>query len=324
MSVISILTTGTNVGGEVTDLYSSAAVMGYGRDMELEADQFGAKYLYNAHYDPEAMVDVISILKDQERFTRLKAKDQGKKPQTYHGVFSSHPRNDQRLREIVAEAGKLSEQSQRVTNENEFREKTQGLVFGINYEAALAAAPAPEPNRYTHANLGFTILYPEGWTAENQRSAIVAAPEDKSAQLTLGIDRLTANIAPSEYIRSNLGIPLLLKSQPFTQFGLIGHTGIKPAEGEDQPQRIAVLYQANRIYIFTGSVSKPNPEIDYDQLFLQSIHTFQPTRVVNTSGLKSMRLKYVRANENTTFAALAHLSPLRRYAEEELRLLNGY
>src|SRR5690606_32743729 len=72
LSVLSVLTTGTNVVGDVAGLYASAAVMGYGREMELEADHFGAKYLYNSGYDPQAMVEVIGVLKNHERFMRLK------------------------------------------------------------------------------------------------------------------------------------------------------------------------------------------------------------------------------------------------------------
>ncbi|MCW8196120.1 M48 family metalloprotease [Proteobacteria bacterium 005FR1] len=322
LSVLSVLTTGTNVVGDVANLYASAAVMGYGREMELEADKFGAQYLYNSGYDPQAMVEVIGVLKNHERFMRLKAADQGQKRQTYHGVFSSHPRNDQRLREVVGTAGQLEKTADYENNDVRFRQITQGLVFGENYGAH--QPKETDPRRFTHAKLGFTLLFPEGWKAENQRSAIVAAPEDESAALTLQVDMLRSNIGPSQYIRDQLGIPLLTKSEPFGQFGLIGHTGIKPASEGGHPERIAVLYQANRVYIFRGSVSNPQQDVDYDKLFMDSIRTFQPIHVANAGNMQSKTIHYVLANDRTTFAALAHLSGIRRYAEEELRLLNDY
>ncbi|MEX1032006.1 MAG: M48 family metalloprotease [Cellvibrionaceae bacterium] len=323
LSVLSVLTTGTNVVGDVAGLYASAAVMGYGREMELEADRFGAQYLYTSGYDPQAMVEVIGVLKDHERFMRLKAQDQGQKRQTYHGVFSSHPRNDQRLREVVDAAGKLEYNPEALAEATIFRQKTEGLVFGENYDTRVPQTP--DPRRYIHRNLGFTLLFPEGWEATNERTAIIAAPADSSAQLKIEIDRLQGNLGPGEYIRRELGINLLSKSQPISQFGLIGHTGIKrAASGEDHPERIAVLYQANRVYIFTGSINQPKDEVDYDALFMDSIRTFQPARVSNAGNAKSKTIHYVRANENTTFAALARLSGVGRYAEEELRLLNNY
>lgn len=322
LSVLSVLTTGTNVMGDVASLYASAAVMGYGREMELEADRFGARYLYNAGYDPEAMVEVIGVLKNHERFMRMKARDQGQKRQTYHGVFSSHPRNDQRLRQVVGEASQLVKEGERDDHAERFRRHTQDLVFGENVEAAVAAR-APDPRRYMHQRLGFTLLFPEGWEAENHRDSIVATPADGSADLTLRVELLRSNIGPSEYIRRELGIPLLNRSQPISQYGLIGHTGLRPASGDAQAQRVAVLYQGNRVYVLTGSIHQPAPDTDYDGLFMESIRSFQPLRV--TGGPRSnQRVQWVRANENTTFAALARLSSIRPYPEEELRVMNDY
>lgn len=320
LSVLSVLTTGTNVVGDVAGLYASAAVMGYGREMELEADRFGARYLYSAGYDPEAMVEVIGVLKNHERFMRLKARDQGQKRQTYHGVFSSHPRNDQRLREVVGEASQLVKDGERDDHADRFRRHTQGMVFGQNYEAAV---PEPEPRRYMHQRLGFTLLFPEGWEAANQQSAIVAAPGDGSADLTLQVNRLQSNIGPSEYIRRELGIPLLNRSQPLSQFGLIGHTGLRTTDDDTHAQRIAVFYLGNLAYVLTGTVHQPAADVDYDKLFMESIRSFQPLRA--RSGTRTNQtVHYVRANENTTFAALARLSAIRPYPEEELRLMNNY
>ena len=54
-------------------------VSGYGREMELEADELGSKYLFQSGYDPQAMIDVISLLKDHERFEKQRAQESGKK-----------------------------------------------------------------------------------------------------------------------------------------------------------------------------------------------------------------------------------------------------
>ena len=79
LSVLSVLTTGSAAIGDVTNLWGTAAVKGYGREMELEADGLGAEYLFNSGYDPHAMVETIGVLKDQEKFARYRAKEEGKK-----------------------------------------------------------------------------------------------------------------------------------------------------------------------------------------------------------------------------------------------------
>jgi len=323
LTILSVITTGYTVVGDVASLYSTEAVQGYGRELELEADKFGAEYLFNSNYDPQAMVEVISVLKDQERFTRLKAKDLGKKPQAYHGLFSSHPRNDQRLREIVSEAGAF-DSANKETNAIEFRKKTEGLIFGVNYDAPPPTKKNIAPNRLVHSGLGFTLLFPEGWTYTNDKTTITGRPDNDNAELQLTVAALRKNISPRDYIRDALGIPLLKKSEPFTQYGLIGHMGIKPAEKGGQPERIAVLFQANRVYIFVGKINKLEQDVDFDSLFLASIHSFQPVRTSNTTARKTLSIHYVKANKNTTFSALGRLSKIRSYPEEELRLLNGY
>ena len=62
LSILTILTTGNAVLTDMSSLWSSAAVKGYGREMELEADQFGAVYMHRAGYDPNAMLDTLGCL----------------------------------------------------------------------------------------------------------------------------------------------------------------------------------------------------------------------------------------------------------------------
>ena len=56
---------------------------GFGRDNELEADSLGAQYLLEAGYDPAAVIDVITVLKNQEDFNRLVAGG----GRSYHGLL---------------------------------------------------------------------------------------------------------------------------------------------------------------------------------------------------------------------------------------------
>lgn len=325
-TLATIFTQSYDVGG-ATSLWLGSAVSGYGREMELEADQFGAQYLYNAGYDPQAMVAVISTLKDQERFSRLKKQAQGQKQTTYHGVFSTHPRNDQRLREIIDAAGKIPGDASKTRNEDTYREVTEGLVYGINYDIVMPAQNTPQDtsNRYTHNQLGFTIVFPQDWKVENQTSAVVAAPEKKEASITLEVDRLTSNVAPSEYLQKNRGVKLLQKSEPISQFGMVGHTGIIPADGSKQAQRVAIFYQGSRVFVITGAVLKPKDGVNYDDVFLNTIKTFQPIRSVRPSGSKqSKKIHYVKANDKTTYDALAKALRLGDMGADELRLLNGH
>ena len=94
--------TGSGDLANVANMAGSALVSGYGRDMELEADDIGAQYLDRLGYDPDAMIDVVRLLKNQEMFEIQLARQEGREPRVYHGVFATHPDNDTRLKEVVA------------------------------------------------------------------------------------------------------------------------------------------------------------------------------------------------------------------------------
>ncbi|WP_193164951.1 M48 family metalloprotease [Microbulbifer hainanensis] len=320
-SVLSVLVTGSGVVGDVTNLWSTAAVKGYGREMELEADRFGAQYMYNAGYDPQAMINVISLLKDQETFSRRRARVEGKKQQTYHGVFSSHPRNDIRLQEVVEAAGKLPE-NQKVTKVEYYREKTDGLVYGENAQEA-------EKNRYNHKRLGFSLLFPDGWKVENQRSAIVGTAPDNSATITIKVDQRENNQPADMTLREVYKVHALEQDEALNQYRLTGYTGKLPEKSDSEPDRVAVIYYGSREYFLEGKINGDSGKDkkareDYDNLFLTSIRSFRPLRKTDVVQPDIKHVRYVRANEKTTFAALARHMNIGNYAEEQLRLLNGY
>ncbi|WP_295798492.1 M48 family metalloprotease [uncultured Microbulbifer sp.] len=323
-SVLSVLVTGSGVVGDVTNLWSTAAVKGYGRDMELEADRFGAQYMYSAGYDPQAMINVIALLKDQETFARRRARVEGKKQQSYHGVFSSHPRNDVRLREVVEAAGKLPEDKKIVKTEY-YREKTEGIVYGNNVQES-------EKNRYNHKNLGFSLLFPEGWKVKNERTAIVGTAPDNSASLTIRVARRDGNQPADMALRGVYDVRSLEQDEALNQYRLQGHTGKLPDKTAAAPDRVAILFYGSRQYILEGKVlnapasKKDSAESasEYDNLFMTSIRSFRPLRKSDIVQPDIKRVRYVRANDKTTFSSLARHMEIGDYAEEQLRLLNGY
>ncbi len=321
LTITSVLTTGSGIVGDVTNMWGDAAIKGYGRDMELEADGFGAEYLVNSGYDPHAMVETIGVLKDHEKFSRYRAKTEGKKIKSYHGVFSTHPRNDLRLKEVIAKAGTLPDNQINLTNKAQYREHTEGLVFGINYNAKVKERPL-EKGRYLHKKLGFSFLYPEGWEVHNMRQAIIAKPKDKSAEISLMVARVKSKQSPSNYLRSVLPDQKLTHSENFKQFGLIGHTAIAYKGDSKVGNRVAVIFQGSRAYLLAGTVMEAQEGIDYDKLFLKSIRSFRPERS-QAKPRKSKTIHYVKANDKTTMEGLAKHIKLGVYTEQHLRLING-
>jgi len=63
----------------------------YGRDQELEADEYGMKYMKRAGYDPWGAVTL------QESFVRLAGESGAKQQNFLEGLFASHPPSEERV-----------------------------------------------------------------------------------------------------------------------------------------------------------------------------------------------------------------------------------
>ena len=152
--------TGVSAAADVTNVLGTAVVRGYGRDMELEADGLGAQYLARSGYDPQAMIEVVKVLKNQEVFARDQAAKRGQPvpESSYHGVFDSHPDNDRRLQEVIGPASALTGGRQEV-NREVFLQHLEGLPFGDS-----AATGVRRGQHFYHAELGIALDFPAGAT----------------------------------------------------------------------------------------------------------------------------------------------------------------
>ncbi|MEY4642258.1 MAG: hypothetical protein RLZZ227_2252 [Pseudomonadota bacterium] len=306
-SVASVLTTGTNVLGETAGLFGGALVSGYGREMELEADGLGAEYLRRAGYDPNAMVEVIGVLKNHEDFMK-KTSNGGT---AYHGLFATHPRNDTRLKEAVGAAGA---QPAAITQNDptEFRQELAGLVVGPTLQNMTGNEAR---NRYYQTLLNYTMVLPEAWTREETTTTMTAlAPENKGS-LKVEAMRLQDNRDPRLFIREVLKVPDLQQSEQLAQFGLPGFTGVRPDTGE----RIAVLYYGQRAFVLTAATA----DEALDTAILESIKSFRP--IARNEGIfaNPVTVEWIQANGSVTYADLARESRIPQFPEDTLRLMNG-
>src|SRR6185295_10411457 len=131
--------TGNAAVADLANIGGQALLSGYGRDMELEADHLGAQYIAKTGYDPQAMIGVIGVLKNQEVYELDRARQEGREPRIYHGVFASHPSADQRLQQAVAgskESAVTAAASPRVGAEDYLRH-LEGLPFGTSRQQGI-------------------------------------------------------------------------------------------------------------------------------------------------------------------------------------------
>lgn len=299
--------------------YANSLLKGHGRDNELEADETAARYMAKLGYDPDEMLEMLTIMKDLETLQKQRAAEQGAPRRTYHGIFASHPRNDMRLRSAVSKAERMETSANRDSGEARYRQMTDGLVWGENFEEK-----DQKPERYSDMGLRVRFDFPDGWThgKDPQTRTVTGQPEGGEARLSMQPHPRTPQ-SPEEYLYNQLNIPPLHNGQEIQPARLKGFTGILAGSGGSPDQRIAVVFYKLNAYLFTGEVGRREDFAVYDLKFMESIDTFRPISSREIEGQKPKTIKYVKATNATTFAALGEQLKLDSNELDDLRLING-
>jgi len=304
--------TGSGDVAEASTMYGTELVSGYGREMELEADGYGAEYMHKAGYDTDALLGVIGVLKDQERFQRAKAKSSGKKLNTYHGLYASHPRNDKRLQTVIAAANDLDDGSyiENPAIPGEFRNNIKGLVWGES------AQGKRDKQRYYHNKLGFTFKPPEGWSVDAGSNAITAKADDNSASMNITLKRRDKAASPQQVLETSASGTLSI-GKILDQAGLKGYTAV--ASDGNTAKRLGVV-DFNYTFLFEGSA---NNFAVSDPKLLSIIETFRPTHPDEKQTRTPRYITYIQVPRGATIANLAASIRIPD-AESQLRLINGF
>ncbi|VAW79047.1 Putative Zn-dependent protease [hydrothermal vent metagenome] len=309
--------TGVQGSGDLFNVLGKAVLSGYGREYELESDRLGARYLARAGYDPQAMIGVIGVLKNQELFEKQRAREEGREPRAYHGVFATHPRNDQRLQEVVNEANQLKVRGTPRIARGEFLSYFDGLAFGDS-----AADGIVLKGRFLHKPLDFGLNFPSDWTIENRPDRLTAVSPQQKAYLEVRVEKIKGNLSTLQYLQENF--KKVRNGRNLTIAGRQAYsatTQLNTKSGK-RTARLVVVYDGGQAFLFVG-LTRKNDELNrYDKAFLQiarSYHKLSPEEKKLARGLH-IEVRTVKAG--TRFATLARRSSIPKHAEAQLRLLN--
>jgi predicted Zn-dependent protease len=312
LATTAYILTGSGDLYDAAKMYGAEVISGFGRDMELEADAAGAEFMHRAGYDADALLSVIGVLKDQEMYRRVQAKASGKPTGTYHGLYSSHPRNDLRLQTVIKTANNLDLETRAddPALPGEFRRQTEGLVFGAS------ADRQSEPNRFYHNKLDFSFKYPEGWSVSQGSRDITAMADDGTASVSITLSKLDATLTPQDFLASKASGDLT-DTQTVEQFGLLGSTAI--ATTASASKRLAVIDHKYR-FLFEAEARDLASQ---DAQLLSIIKSFRPLAAREKVKGQSRTLHYIQVPRGATLESLATSAKIPN-AEDQLRLINGY
>ncbi len=303
--------TGSRDVAEAASMAGTALVRGYGREHELEADGLGARYMHATGYDPYVLLDVIGVLKRQEQFQRLKARSSGKQLGSYHGLYSTHPRNDARLQQVIRTSGELDQTTQDPSRPGEFKQQMEGLAWGASSQNQRS------DDRYYHNKLGFTLIQPQGWDVKAGSKAIVASSSAADSSLTISVRKLDNSIKLRKVLENNV-TGSLSAGKELDQTGLLGYTAV--ASINTDSRRVAAINYKNITYLFEG---KASDFANADKTLLSMVESFRPIHPNERQTGKPHFIHYIQVPRGATLASLA-VGIRIPDAESRLRLLNGF
>ena len=324
LSAAATIFTGQPALGELTNIAGAAVISGYGRDAELEADSLGARYLAKAGYKPEAMIEVVSVLKDQEQFERDRARAENRQPRIYHGLFASHPDNDTRFREAVASAGRAEVTATGQAEERDrYLKAINGLAFGSSRRQGMV-----RDSRFYHADFQLTIAFPSGWAIQNDPQQLLAVSPDGHHTMMMTAQAPPPGVTrPRDFTLRGLGDRRLDRGEELEINGLDAYTvvvrGDRSPYGTSSNVRYVVISHNNLMWILRGASRAGSPVPEADVLFLSAAKTFRPLRSREFRLAEPYRLRIVPAPEGMTIEQIADRSPLPKHALEQHKLMNG-
>jgi len=313
--------------GSVAQAGAAGLIASYSRDQELQADELGAEYLVRSHYDPANMVEVIQVLKDQERYAAEAAKAAGRAAPASPGWLASHPSNDQRLQQIRATSKRLAA-SQPAGWADEGRDRylraVDGLGFGDGREQGVVRG-----RQFFHEPMGIAITAPPGFRIVNDSVQVLLINGTRDAALVMRLvpASVVQKTGPGHeaILRQGLGATdgrvekLTLGGMAATHYvgprrDARGRTGTLDATIVSGPR--GQVFLLGRVTRDAAAMDRARPALREAEM------SFRPISDADRVAARPWHLKIVPYPAGG-FAQLARSSPLSELPEQQLRLLNG-
>lgn len=310
--------TGSNSIYGLSNTITQAAIAGYGREYELEADEYGTEFLTKAGYNPRALLDSIQMLRDHDDFQRTVKN----RPAVYHGILGSHPAHEKRLHELVQQSQHLYPDTLEDT-ERDFHLMIAGLSYGDESSTGVV-----KDGVYYHGTLRLIVKFPDQWDVRATAAEVFGTAPAATADAKISVKRQNPpeeQQTPEEYLTKTLRRDDLEDGAEIT----VGHypgylASVKVVGGSLQKRKIAVVYKDGGVFLFNGELGTTGDVAEFDQQFEETVMSFRAMTAADQRLINNQKLRIVEARPGMTYQQLAQNIPLKVHGEETLRVINGH
>ncbi len=319
-----LLIAGTGAGRGAAELFQTAqlaAIRGYGREQELQADRLGAEYLARSGYDSEEMLDVVGVLADQEQYAMQQAREAGREPSAYHGLFATHPENDARLQQVVRAARRHQAENPRPASHEDYLRLIAGMPFGPSADQGTVVA-----HEFLHLALDASVGAPQRWTIVNQPQRLVFQAPDNAAMLVATIGQPEANRSARELLAQRLEGAETADARAIDAGRYDAYTAVTQAQTQIGPRQLrhVAIRKGEQVWYFTGLTRERGALAQFDDAFLDIATSLDRLAPEQREQAQPLEIVTYTPESGDTYEQLAE--PVADRLDDpvaQLRLLNG-
>ncbi len=186
----------TDAPSQISQAVAAGYIATYSREQETQADELGAEYLARNRYNPQNMVDVIRVLKSQERLrpTRPRPRARGA---VWRQLAVVAPQQRQAAGRHPQHGRTATRASYADDGRARYLQAIDGMTFGESREQGVTRG-----RNFYHEDLGIALTAPQGWQVQNAPDAIVLVNGAGDAGLIVRLVPPKAGSTHEEIIRN--------------------------------------------------------------------------------------------------------------------------
>jgi len=306
-----------NGAGEIINTGASAYLKSFSREHEFEADMLGVRYITRAGYDPDAMATFLEKLRAHSRLQAVLA---GRSPDDVdqYDFMATHPRTLDRI-----------QQAHQSANVTAIKDPELGAVRYMTAIDGVLYGDGPDQGYvrgrdFVHVPLDFRFEVPEGFTINNQPSAVVAT-DNKGAQIVFEGAPKAKDVRLDRYLESGFSTKIALRDIEMIdingQEAATGSADISLRSGSAR-LRVVVIRHGNSAYQFLFITPLDQTE-SYNLPLRQTTYSFRSLSANEKKIYTPLRIKVRAVNPEYTLQTFIDDMQVDRAPAETFATLNG-
>ncbi len=304
--------------GRIISTGAQMAIQKYSQGQEMEADLLGVRYMSRASYDPNA---VTSFLRKLRAHHNLEARQKGKEG-VPHNIMSTHPRNEDRVKQAM-DLARIKAVPRPIVNADVFLDRIDGMVFGDGSEQGVVRG-----RDFLHPELRVMFSVPKDFIIFNSRRKVIAFGPNKSRIIFDMVSRKQAKTVRNlaAYLKgvwaSNLNVRNIERLEINGLRAATGY-GRTSVSGQSREVRLIVIRESREHIYRLAFVTPPSEAQRLNVELRRATYSFRRLTQVEADAIKPLRLEVRKARAGDTVANLAQNFPIERFQREWFRLLNN-